>query len=212
MVSALARLGHWPGRLLLPAALVVLLGGAVPSADVPREQIGAIESYLNGLGSLKSAFVQIAPDGTRSTGTLYYKRPDKMRLDYDPPSQIEIIANGWEVMYHDKRLKQVSEMLTSQTPLAFLLADTIKLEGDVTVTDFQDTGSEIKATLVESDEPGQGRVTLTLAQAPLALRGWSVTDAQGQTTHVILEDVQTGVQLDDELFSSRDPYRGPESR
>lgn len=210
MVSALAR---WrPGRLVALAALLVLLPGAVPPADAPREQIGAIETYLNGLGSLKSSFVQIAPDGARSTGTLYYERPDKMRLDYDPPSQIEIVANGWEVLYHDKRLKQVSEMLTRQTPLAFLLADTIELSGDVTVTDFRDTGSELEVTLVESDEPGQGRVTLTFSQAPLALRGWSVTDPQGQTTHVILEDVQTGVPMDDELFSTRDPYRGPGSR
>ena len=33
------------------------------------------------------------------TGELYYQRPDKMRLDYDPPSDILIISDGWKLIY-----------------------------------------------------------------------------------------------------------------
>ena len=51
-----------------------------------------------------------------------------MRLDYDPPSELLIIANGWKLVYQDRRLKQVSQLFTSQTPLGFLLEDEIRLQ------------------------------------------------------------------------------------
>jgi outer membrane lipoprotein-sorting protein len=212
MVSTLVRAGLRIGRLALFGPLLVLLGGAVPPAGAPREQIGAIEDYLNGLDSLKASFVQVAPGGGMSTGTFYYERPDKMRLDYDPPSPIEIVANGWEVVYHDKRLKQVSQMLTSRTPLAFLLDDTVRLSGDVTVTGLERSGDRLSVAIVQTDEPGEGNVELVFDQEPLALRGWAITDAQGQTTRVVLKDIATGVPIEDKLFNFRNPYRFPEFR
>jgi outer membrane lipoprotein-sorting protein len=200
------------GRLALLALLPVLLGGAIPPGGTPAEQIGAIEAYLNGLDSLKASFVQVAPGGGTSTGTLYYERPDKMRLDYDPPSPIEIVANGWEVVYHDKRLKQVSPMLTSSTPLAFLLDDDIRLSGDVTVTGLEQAGDRLRVALVQTDEPREGGVELVFDREPLALRSWAITDPQGQTTRIMLKDIETGVPMEDRLFQFRNPYRFPEWR
>jgi outer membrane lipoprotein-sorting protein len=209
MVRRPFSVGLQIGRLVLLGLLLVLLGAAVPPAGTPAQQIGTIEDYLNGLDSLKASFVQVAPSGAMSTGTLYYERPDKMRLDYDPPSPIEIVANGWEVVYHDRRLKQVSQMLTSSTPLAFLLEDTIRLSGDVTVTGVEQVDDQLKVALVQTDEPGEGGVTLVFDREPLALRSWAITDGQGQTTRLMLKDVETGVPMEDELFHFRNPYRFP---
>jgi hypothetical protein len=39
----------------------------------------------------------------------------------------------------------------------------------------------------------------------MALRRWSVTDAQGLTTQIVLGEVRTGMPLDRELFVWRDP-------
>jgi outer membrane lipoprotein-sorting protein len=100
-----------------------------PDADLER-----IEAYLNDLSTLRSDFVQINPDGGRVTGQLYYERPDKMRLDYDPPSDILIISDGLQLIYYDRKLEQVSHLFIGSTPLGFLLSDDIRLSGDVTVT------------------------------------------------------------------------------
>jgi outer membrane lipoprotein-sorting protein len=201
-------------RLCAVAVLALVIGGllgppaaaAIRDADAARsEDVAQIESYLNGLRSLRADFVQINPDGGTATGKLYYERPDKMRLDYDPPSQLLIIANGLTLVYQDRRLKQVSRMFTGQTPLGFLLEDEIRLDGDVTLTDLERRGGELRVTLVQTDEPTQGSITLAFAEQPFELRRWTVIDPQGYGTHVVLERLETDVRLDRELFVLRRP-------
>jgi outer membrane lipoprotein-sorting protein len=190
-----------------PAGAAVRYPAVANAADVAR-----IEAYLNNLHSLRANFVQINPDGSTVTGKLYLKRPDKMRLDYDPPSKLLIVANGWDVAYQDGKLKQVNHVFTSQTPLGFLLSKHIRLSGDVTVTNIEHRGGEIQVTLVQTDEPNQGSVMLAFAQQPLELRRWTLIDSQGYATHLLLEQVETDVALDGDLFVFRDPQFYPELR
>jgi outer membrane lipoprotein-sorting protein len=202
-------------RVALLAAAVGALPGLPGSAALPdgaSEPIARVEAYLNGIDTLRSSFVQINPDGGQITGELYYERPDKMRLEYDPPSRILIVANEWQVIYHDRRLKQVSHLMTGSTPLGFLLEEDIQLSGDVTVTAVDEDGAELRVTLVQTDEPDQGSITLVFAEQPMELRRWTVVDAQGLPTHVVLDGVETGVPLDDELFVFRNPRFDPRGR
>ncbi|HZA66115.1 MAG TPA: outer membrane lipoprotein carrier protein LolA [Geminicoccaceae bacterium] len=201
-IAALLGLAWMLAPALAPAAL--------PSAQVA--DLARIEAYLNDLGTLRSDFVQINPDGAKVTGELYYQRPDKMRLDYDPPSDILIISDGWWVIYYDRKLDQVSHLTIGSTPLGFLLADHIRLSGDVTVTDLTRENGELKVTLIQTDEPNQGSIQLAFAEDPLELRRWTVRDAQGQATYVVLNALQTGIALDKELFRFRNPQFYPDAR
>ena len=197
------------------AAAAIAFWWASAQAALPEnagEPLARVEAYLNGIDTLRSGFVQINPDGAQVTGALYDARPDKMRLEYDPPSRILIVANRWQVIYHDRRLKQVSHLLTGSTPLGFLLDEDIELSGDVTVTAVDQDGAELRVTLVQTEEPGQGSITLVFAEQPLELRRWTVVDAQGLPTHVVLDGIETGVALDDELFVFRNPRFDPRGR
>ena len=192
-------LGTGPGIAALPSA--------THAGDLAR-----VEDYLNRLTTLKADFVQINPDGGTVTGELYYQRPDKMRLDYDPPSDILIISDGWHITYYDRRLEQVSHVFPSSTPLGFLLDDEIRLSGDVTVTEVQRSAGELHITLVQADEPNEGSIRLSFGEEPLELRRWTLVDAQGLATHVMLERPQTGLSLDRELFRFRNPQFYPDAR
>lgn len=202
----------------IAAAIAAAATGAIwasPSSaalEADRAPIARVEAYLNNIGTLRSNFVQINPDGAQVTGELYYERPDKLRLEYDPPSRVLIIGNRWEVVYHDRKLKQVSHLLTGSTPLGFLLEEDIRLGGDVTVTDLEEARGELRVTLVQTDEPDQGSITLVFADQPLQLRRWTVVDAQGLPTHVVLDGVETGVALDDDLFVFHNPRFDPRGR
>ena len=196
--------------------LAWMLGSQPAPAALPSVthagDIAQVEDYLNDLSTLKADFVQINPDGGTVTGELYYQRPDKMRLDYDPPSEILIISDGWQIVYYDRRLEQVSHLFPNSTPLGFLLSDEIRLSGDVTVTDVQRSAGELHVTLVQTNEPNQGSIQLSFAETPLELRRWTVIDAQGQATHVVLERPETGLALNRELFRFRNPKFYPDAR
>ncbi|MEM9625177.1 MAG: outer membrane lipoprotein carrier protein LolA [Pseudomonadota bacterium] len=182
------------------------VAAATPApGTVEAARVSEIETYLSKLNSLRADFVQIEPTGGTSSGNLYYKRPDKMRLDYDSPNPVLIVANGSQVIYHDRKLGQVSHLFTSQTPLAFLLKKKVKLSGDVTVTDFEEMNGETVLTLVQTDEPELGTVELAFGSQPLELRRWAVTDAQGLTTHILLERAEVDAKIDKKLFLLCDP-------
>lgn len=169
--------------------------GSVAALDIKR-----IEAYLSDLNTLRAHFTQLEPSGGTSSGNIYYAKPDKMRLDYDDPNPVLIVANGWQTIYHDRKLDQVTHLLTNQTPLAFLLEKNVKFSGDVTVVDYEDAGNEIVLTLIQTDEPDLGSVQLGFAKDPIALKRWMVTDAQGLSTHIFLERSLVDGTIDDKLF------------
>lgn len=194
------------GSLAISALSVSHADAAVPQAgSVAASDVQKIEAYLSDLETLRAHFVQLEPSGNMSTGNLYYARPDKMRLDYDDPNPVLIVANGWQTLYHDRKLDQATHLLTSHTPLAFLLEKEVELSGKVTITDYQDLGAEILLTLIQTDEPDLGSVQLAFAKTPLALQRWIVTDAQGLTTQIILERSEVDGAIDKKLFLLCDP-------
>ena len=191
--------------LFVTAALVRPVLAALPPDQA--ELVSRIEAYFNGIQTLQANFQQLAPDGGLSTGKLYIDRTrEAMRFSYDPPSKIRLVAPGdWRVIFYDGSIQQVNVIPIAQTPLGFILNKQVVLSGDVTVASAVDRGPAIDLTLYRTAAPDQGRVKLTLATDPMLLTSWAVTDAQGLTTTIALEDVQTGIPLDRSLFIWRDP-------
>ena len=196
-------------RVVLAAMGLLSSGWAIAAGRIAAAQasvVADVERYLNGIDTLEARFSQIAPNGELTTGKVYIQRPGRLRFDYDPPSQIRLVAPGdWRLVFYDGSIEQVNVIPISQTPLGILLDSEIALDADVEVTGIERTGGEVALTLVRKDAADQGSVTLVFGEQPLALRRWSVIDAQGLATHILLEDVETGGALDPELFRWRDP-------
>ena len=53
-----------------------------------------VEKYFNSIRTLQARFVQNNPNGWVVQGTLYLRRPGRMRFEYDAPSQLKIVADG----------------------------------------------------------------------------------------------------------------------
>ena len=200
-------------RTLLRLSLAPLLLGSASALAQPafqptpqdRADMGRIETYLDGLRSLKAHFLQVAPSGAISQGTAWLERPGRMRFQYDPPSPLLLVAGHGLVVFHDKSLDQTTNIPLGRTPLGILLADHVHLQGDVTVTGMQRLPGQIQVSLVRTASPGDGTLTLIFADNPLTLRQWTVLDAQRQETRVTLYNVETGGQFDPKLFEFIDP-------
>lgn len=168
--------------------------------DGDRADLGRVEISLNAIRSLKARFVQVSPDGATANGTAWLERPGRMRFQYDKPSPLLLVAGHGLVVFNDSQLNQTSNIPLSSTPLGILLADRIKLSGDITVTALRRLPGEISVTLIRTASPGDGSLTLDFADPPMTLRAWTVLDAQRQQTRVSLFDVQLGGSFDPSLF------------
>ena len=203
--------------LLLAAAVAWSITGAPRSAlaaspapaaldDSEKSDVVRIEAYLSGVGTMQARFLQTTSEGRYSEGAIYLSRPGRMRIDYDPPVPIEIVATGRALVFHDRKLEQVSYLGLDSTPASILLAETVQLSGRVTIVDFERGPGAVAVTLVSTDDAGEGSITLVFSDRPLELRKWVIIDAQGVTTTVSLLGARFGMDIDPELFEFDDPY------
>lgn len=181
----------------------LLISAAAFAADEP--DVGAVENYLNGITTLKSNFIQTAPDGSRLTGVFMLKRPGKLRFEYDAPVKDFIVADGTFVYYYDSKMKQQSSMPVSRSLADFFLRKTLKLSGDIHISDVRHERGLLRLTLVQAKDSSAGSLTLFLTENPMQLKKWQVIDAQGLVTEIELSKPETGVYFDSELFHYYDP-------
>ena len=189
-------------------AFVCLVAGQTTAADLSLEDRAAtarVEKYLNDISTLKADFVQISPDGTTASGKFYLERPGRLRFTYNPPEENFVVADGLFIYFWDSKLRQQTNSPIGATLADFILRKKIKLSDDVTVTKVEKANNALKVTLVQTKDPGMGGLTFTFAEKPFVLVSWTVLDASGQTTTVALSDVQTGLELDPDLFYFRAP-------
>ncbi len=166
-----------------------------------RADITRVETYLNTIHTLKAHFLQVGPNGDTAQGSAWLERPGRMRFEYNVPSPFVLIAGHGVVLFHDKQLNQTSNYPIGSTPLGILLADNIRLSGDITVTRFDRQPGQLQITVVRTASPGDGSITLVFSDTPLTLRQWIVVDAQRRETRVSLYDTQLGGTFDQSLFN-----------
>jgi outer membrane lipoprotein-sorting protein len=192
--------------LLAPPAFQDHAWAQVPQAAMltpaDRGWVQRIQQTMGSITTLKARFLQIAPDGRTSQGTAWLDRPGRMRFEYAKPSPLLLVAGGGKLVFNDSQLKQTTVLPLDRTPLGLLLRPNLTLSGDVTLTAFHHADGQLQLTLVRTASPGEGSLTLIFSDQPLALRSWSVVDAQGRETRVDLYDIVLGGSLPQSLFNT----------
>ena len=186
--------------------------GGTPSAPPPartpvnfdtqqRALIDKVSGYLSRVHVMSGSFTQIGADGRRTSGNFYVQKPGKVRFEYDPPSPIDIIADGSSVVVRDRRLATQDLYPLSQTPLRFLLADKIDLIRDTHVTSV--TSDELFVSIVVEEKQaliGTSRLMMMFDAKSLELRQWVVTDPQGYDTTIAVSNLDSNRRPDPSLF------------
>ena len=189
--------------LAVLASLLALAG----AANAQQAGIPEIEQYVNSIRTMQARFVQRNPNGSMVQGTLYVRRPGRMRFQYDAPSQLKVVADGTQVTLWDPVTRDFGQWPIGWTAASFLVKEPFKLSGDITVQGLQRTADGLQLTMVQTKKPQEGQIIVRLADNPWALRGWTIIDNRGNRVDVSLSNVQTGMQLADSLFK----YDGPDA-
>lgn len=214
------------GSLLrgLAATALILLASAVPALAAERamteeevmEQIRRVENYFNDIDTMQARFVQVSSDGTYGEGEVYLDRPGNMRFEYDPPVPVLLLSNGGTFLYYDTRLEQATFVPLWDTPLWFLLdeeTDFTDADAPVEITHVEQSPELLTLTLVDPSDEYQGKLHLIFGRDPFAFKSWRVVDGRDIETEVTLVGMETGVEIDDELFEHQElPGAGLQGR
>ena len=176
---------------------------AATPALADRLSLNAISSHLNGIRTATADFTQVNDDGSLSTGTLYIKRPGRMRFDYNPPEKLLVMAGGGQVGIFDGRsnLKKAERYPLRRTPLNLILERNVNLAQRNMVVGHDFDGTATVVTAQDPKHPEYGTIQLKFTANPIELRQWVIRDGQGATTTVILGQMALGAELPSTLFN-----------
>ena len=197
-------------KIILFASITLIPGvsssqsNSIKFSAEKKSALQRIEIYLNEMKTLRAEFLQVSSNGAVATGKLLMQRPGKIRFEYDPPSPIMLISDGYFLRYIDKDLEQVTHIWLEDTPIGFLLDDNLKLSGGITVTKFKKNANLLTITLAKSKKPEKGTVSIIFSDKPLALEKWVIKDAQGITTTITLNNRERPLKIDPRLFELTD--------
>ena len=181
-------------------SLALLSTNAYANSKVDTQKV---ENYLNSIKTLRANFIQIASNGEKVEGRLYIEKPNKIRMEYNSPSDILIVGNGDYIVYYDKELDQITNIDYEDIPAALILANTVKIDNkELKVSDlYQDTG--ITKLSLEYTKDDLGPFTLVFSNSPFELKQWKVITPQSMEVSLSLYDTITDGKLDSKLFEFR---------
>ncbi|KAA2313387.1 outer membrane lipoprotein carrier protein LolA [Pseudooceanicola sediminis] len=192
-------------RLVAPAATMTfavtatVIAMALPATAAPIS-LSAISKYLNGMTTAEAKFTQIAGDNSVSTGTLYIKRPGRMRFEYDPPEATRVIASAGAVKIFDPKTESTETYPLSRTPLSIILDSNVDLGRANMVTDHREQGPSTVVRAQDPEHPEYGFIEMVFTDNPVELRQWVVHDDSGSQTTIALGELRTGMNLSTTLF------------
>ena len=182
--------------------IIVALLMFVPQAFAQKAaDIAQIENYLNNIKTLKASFVQIASNANTSEGKLYIAKPNKIRMEYAAPVNVDIIGDGNFIVYNDKELDQVTHIDYDDVPASIILANDIKIDGrNIKLVDFYKDAGTTEAVLEYNINGTTSPITLVFSNSPFELKQWKLVDQQGTEISVSLYNYEQDVPLDSSLF------------
>ncbi|SDI98315.1 LolA family protein [Lutimaribacter saemankumensis] len=190
-------------------AVALTLATSLPAA-AEKLSLAEISRYLNDLQTAQGAFTQINDDGTIDTGTIYIKRPGRVRFEYAPPNPALVLAGAGSVAVFDAQSNTGPDVYPlNQTPLSIILARDVDLTRARMVVGHDSDGTTTTVTAQDPDNPEYGNIQLVFTANPTELRQWRINDGAGGTTTVVLGEMTIGGAISNRQF---DIQREAESR
>ncbi|MER9894953.1 outer membrane lipoprotein carrier protein LolA [Mesorhizobium sp. M0119] len=192
--------------------LGLVLAGAAAANLVPGFQLLAsaqaavpataqkIADHFSSVKSMSGEFVQFGPKGEQTGGKFFLERPGKIRFNYDGASNFRVISDGKSVVILNKKLRTSDLYPLSKTPLKLLLDDKIDLSGG-RVRSVKEENDLTTIQLADKSVFGNSKITMMFDPKSYELRQWTITDAQGKDTTVMIFNTKEGVSFAPDTFA-----------
>ena len=186
--AGLLALGQFPGPMVTSA-------NAQASATAQR-----IADHFASVRTMMGEFVQFGPRGEQTGGKFFIERPGKVRFNYEAPSHFRVTADGTSVVMENTRLRTADIYPLNKTPLKLLLDERIDLSGNK-VRSVREDADLTTIQLADKSVFGDSTITMMFDPKNFELRQWTITDAQGKDTTVMIFNVEQGVTFAPSVFT-----------
>jgi len=202
----------------LPFAWVAVLVFALPTHAQDIQQLArAVDEHYNHLRSLEADFTEIYRGGGAErveSGTLWLKKPRKMRWEYRSPKEKLFVSDGQQVWFYlpaerQARKTELKKLEDLRSPLAFLLGKT-KLEKELRglsrVVDQapMGTGNTLLRGVPQAMADRVSEVQLEITPSDQIVR-ILMTEADGATTEFRFAGLKENLNLSNRRFEFTPP-------
>ena len=187
-------------------------GKGTVSADA-RQYVDAIQAYYDSAKTYSAAFDQDyeSVDGIKkqSKGTVWFKKPGKMRWDYETPESRFLISDGknfwsWEPVYRQycRRDLQSSQLPTALT----FLAGGGRIEDDFSVSVHKVNGNQVTLDLKPVvSSLAYERIQFEILMPSAKVYRATIYDAMGNVNKITFKSPEINANLDDASFNFEPP-------
>jgi len=208
-------------RFCLPLAVVLMfvphLRGFAPAQQDTKTLAHAVDQHYNALKSLKCSFTEIyqAPGISRTeSGTLWLKKPGRMRWEYREPREKLFLADSHTAYFYVPGEKQarktpIKNLDDLRSPVRYLLGKT-KLEKEFnalsTAPDVAPlhAGDTVLRGVPKGMEDRISEVVLEISPARQILR-ILIREVDGTTTDFQFSQIEENLPMQDSLFRFTPP-------
>ena len=205
---------------VLRISIICLLAGlAASSSSIPGVPAiaQAVDRHYNHLRTLQADFVEIyagAGTGRTESGTLWLKKPGKMRWDYRSPREKLFLSDGkqsWFYVADERQVRKISahQLEDLRSPLAFLLGKSRlekELKGLSLATDIPplEAGDTVLRGVPVGMEDRVSQVVLEITPDRKISR-ISLNGTDGSVTEYRFSNQKENVQVSDQEFQFSPP-------
>jgi outer membrane lipoprotein-sorting protein len=189
LAAGALALGHFAGPFVAEA-----------NAQAATASAQRIADHFARVRTMMGEFVQFGPRGEQTGGKFFIERPGKVRFNYEAPSTFRVMSDGTTLVLENTKLRTADVYPLSKTPLKLLLDDKIDLSGGK-VRSVKEEADLTTIQLADKSMFGDSTITMMFDPASYELRQWTITDAQGKDTTVMIFNVQEGVRFDPSVFA-----------
>jgi outer membrane lipoprotein carrier protein len=196
--------------------MLLALGLAAPAvaADPRREALAKLQARYEGTTTMEADFRQTVESPTlaeplRTSGTVAFEKPNRMRWDYDPPDKQTIVGDGQSLWLFQPDMNQVikaplGEAFQASTPLTFL-SGLGRLERDFDATLEQETKEAWVLRLVPKKDAALGVLGLSVRKSDASIAEARITDSVGTTTRIAFTNERRNGAIDAARFTFTPP-------
>lgn len=169
--------------------------------ETEAELVDRISVYLNSITTIAGEFLQLEPGNVMTEGEYAIRRPGRMYFRYEPPNPVRVVSDGvWVAVFDEEDDPAIDRYFLADLPLSLFLGDDVDLRGEGAVQAVFSDDLYHHLTIVDPSGDIDGTIELVFDKEPLRLREWTVTDADGYTTRVVLRTSTFNARVEPELF------------